>query len=84
MRLGHRISGDELGLLHLLFADDGWMASLGSFFWRRILFWLFFMDLCEAPLSWKKVRGGTIVHWIGCQIDIEKDEQHRQVDPGMG
>ena len=75
VRLGHNISGEELGLLHLLFADDGWTVALGDFFWRRLLFWLFFMDLCEVPLSWKKVRGGEIVHWIGYQIDIKKFEK---------
>lgn len=72
VRLGHNISGEELGLLHLLFADDGWAVALGEFFWRPLLFWLFFMDLCEVPLSWKKVREGTVVHWIGYQIDVGK------------
>jgi hypothetical protein len=72
VRLAHKLSGVELGLLHLLFADDGWMLAIGSFFWRRLLFWLFVLDVCEIPLSWKKVRGGTSVQWIGYQLDVEK------------
>ena len=72
VRLGHIVAGLELGVLHLLFADDGWLTSCGRFFWRGLIFWLFFMDLCEIPISWKKVRGGTQVHWIGYQIDVRE------------
>ena len=71
VRLGHLVAGSDLGVLHLLFADDGWLTSCGDFFWRGLLFWLFFMDICEIPISWKKVRGGTCVHWIGYQIDVK-------------
>eukprot|EP00435_Cladocopium_sp_Y103_P051934 s391_g16.t1 len=71
VRLGHNISGLDLGILHLLFADDGWMLAMGAFFWRRLLFWLFILDICEVPLSWKKVRGGTVVQWIGYQLDVD-------------
>ena len=59
VRLGHVLAGVELGILHLLFADDGWMVATGGFFWRKLLFWLFILDLLEVPLSWKKVRGGV-------------------------
>eukprot|EP00438_Fugacium_kawagutii_P024076 Skav212939 [mRNA] locus=scaffold374:464240:467185:- [translate_table: standard] len=72
VRLLHRIAGRELGSLHLLFADDGWLSALGSGFWRRMLFWVFCLDLLEIPLSWKKVRGGLVVQWIGYQIDVDK------------
>ena len=71
VRLGHWMSGCDLGILHLLFADDGWMTAVGPFFWRKLLYWLFFLDLCEIPLSWKKVRGGTCVCWIGYQLDVK-------------
>ena len=70
VRLHHRLGGRGLGLLHLLFADDGWLTSYGEFFWRRILFWFFCMDLVEVPISWKKVRGGVEVGWIGYQLDV--------------
>ena len=70
VRLCHRLSGRDLGVLHLLFADDGWITAVGPFYWRKVLFWLFLLDLLEVPLSWKKVRGGTVVHWIGYQLDV--------------
>ena len=47
------------------------MLALGSYFWRRLLYWLFILDICEIPLSWKKVRGGTTVQWIGYQLDVQ-------------
>ena len=71
VRLLHRIAGRSMGVLHLLFADDGWLTSSGSFFWRRLLFWMFCLELVEVPISWKKVRGGLIVQWIGYQLDVE-------------
>ena len=75
VRLGHVLAGVDLGILHLLFADDGWMVATGGFFWRKLLFWLFILDLLEIPLSWKKVRGGVKVQWIGYQIDVQMFEK---------
>eukprot|EP00438_Fugacium_kawagutii_P021415 Skav230573 [mRNA] locus=scaffold971:152920:156087:- [translate_table: standard] len=70
VRLNHRLCGIELGVLHLLFADDGWLTAVGSFFWRKLLFWLFCLEILEVPISWKKVRGGAEVQWIGYQLDV--------------
>eukprot|EP00438_Fugacium_kawagutii_P023533 Skav200888 [mRNA] locus=scaffold1581:56890:58152:+ [translate_table: standard] len=70
VRLIHRLAGRELGLLHLLFADDGWLSSVGKEFARKMLFWMFCLDLLEVPISWKKVRGGVVVQWIGYQLDV--------------
>ena len=72
VRLIHRLGGRELGVLHLLFADDGWLTALGEYFWRKMLFWLFVLELVEVPLSWKKVRGGLTVQWIGYQLDVDE------------
>ena len=72
VRLAHNLSGQELGMLHLLFADDGWMLAIGTFFWRKLLFWLFVLDVCEVPLSWKKVKGGVVVQWIRYQLDVKE------------
>lgn len=71
VRLIHRLGGRELGLLHLLFADDGWLTALGEYFWRKIIFWMFVLELVELPLSWKKVRGGLSVQWIGYQLHVD-------------
>ena len=71
VRLSHLLGGRDLGLLHLLFADDGWMVSVGRFYWRPMLFWLFVLELVEIPLSWNKVSGGTKVQWIGYDLDVD-------------
>lgn len=38
------IGGHDLGLLHLLFADDGWLLGVGKHCWRPLLFWLFVLE----------------------------------------
>ena len=75
VRTAHRLAGRELGSLHLLFADDGWLTAMGEFFWRRLLFWLFVLEVMEVPISYKKVRGGTVIQWIGYQLDVMKFEK---------
>eukprot|EP00435_Cladocopium_sp_Y103_P040223 s3631_g10.t3 len=74
-RLLHRLGTDGLGVLHLLFADDGWLTATGEYFWRRLLYWVFLLDLLEIPLSWKKVRGGLKLQWIGYQLDLDAFEK---------
>ena len=70
VRTAHRSAGRDMGVLHLLFADDGWMVAIGEFFWRRLLFWLFVLEVMEVPSSYKKLRGGTRLQWIGYQLDV--------------
>eukprot|EP00438_Fugacium_kawagutii_P025749 Skav221045 [mRNA] locus=scaffold1448:254439:257677:+ [translate_table: standard] len=71
IRVAHGLAGVPLGLWHLLFADDGWMVATGKWFWRKILFWFFVMDLFEFPISWKKVSGGVVCQWIGYELDVK-------------
>ena len=75
VRTAHRLAGKEMGVLHLLFADDGWLTAVGEFFWRKLLFWLFVLEVMEVPISYKKVRGGTKIQWIGYQLDVEEFEK---------
>ena len=75
VRSAHRLCGRDLGLLHLLFADDGWMVSVGKYYWKPMLFWLFVLEMMEIPLSWAKVNGGTKVQWIGYDLDVERFEK---------
>ena len=67
--------GSAQGLLHLLFAGDGWLVSVGKHYWRPMLFWLFILELAEIPLSWSKVNGGTKVQWIGYDLDVDRFEK---------
>lgn len=71
VRVAHRLGGEAMALWHLLFADDGWLTATGKAFWKKLLFWLFVLECLELPLSWKKVAGGTVVQWIGYQLDVK-------------
>eukprot|EP00435_Cladocopium_sp_Y103_P022226 s207_g5.t1 len=75
IRVAHRLGGHDLGLLHLLFADDGWLLGVGKHCWRPLMFWLFAMELNEFPLSWEKLHGGDCVRWIGYELDIRRFEK---------
>ena len=70
VRCSHRLMGRHMGLLHLIYADDGWLTATGTRFWRKILTWLFIYELLEIPITWKKVRGGAEVDWIGYHLDV--------------
>lgn len=69
-RCTHRILGRHMGVLHLIYADDGWTAATGKAFWKKILMWLFVFELFEIPITWKKVRGGAQVDWIGYHLNV--------------
>ena len=69
IRVAHRVGGNDLGLLHLLFADDGWLFAVGKQCWKRLLLWMFVLEVCEVPISWEKVKGGDVVQWIGYELD---------------
>ena len=70
VRLCHALADCDLAVYHLLYSDDGWLTSMGDHFWRRMLFWLFVLEVFEIPISWRKVRGGTEVQWIGYQLSV--------------
>ena len=70
VRCSHRLLGRRFGLLHLIYADDGWLAAVGKDFWRRMMMWFFVYELLEIPVTWAKVRGGTEVNWIGYCLNI--------------
>ena len=71
VRAVHKLSDANLGVLHLLFADDGWVVATGKYFWRKLLYWLFILELLEVPISWKKVKAGTTVQWIGYTLCVQ-------------
>ena len=75
VRLAHRLGHGELALYHLLYADDGWLTATGSWFWRKLLYWMFILGLAEVPVSWSKVCGGVRADWIGYRLDVHKYER---------
>ena len=70
VRACHRIMGRYMGVLRLIYADDGWLTATGTKFWRKILMWLFLFELLEIPITWAKVKGGTEVNWIGYYLNV--------------
>jgi len=82
VRAAHKLSDVNLGVLRLLFADDGWVVATGKYFWRKLLYWLFILELLEIPISWKKVKAGTTVQWIGYTLYVcrpfERASQRRR------
>ena len=75
VRCCHRIMGRYMGVLHLIYADDGWLTATGVRFWKKILLWLFPFELLEIPVTWKKVRGGAEVDWIGYHLNVSTFER---------
>ena len=75
VRSAHRLMGRHMGLLHLIYADDGWLAATGKKFWKKVLMWLFIYELFEIPITWKKVKGGAEVDWIGYHLNISTFER---------
>ena len=75
VRSCHKLMGRHMGLLHLIYADDGWLTATGSKFWKKILMWLFLYELLEIPITWKKVRGGAAVDWIGYHLNVATFER---------
>ena len=71
VRLLHALADRDLAVYHMLYSDDGWLNATGEYFWRKILFWIFALQVFELPLSWKKVRGGREVQWIGYQLNVK-------------
>ena len=75
VRSCHRIMGRHMGLLHLIYADDGWLTATGTRFWKKVLMWLFLFELLEIPITWAKVRGGAEVNWIGYCLNVSTFER---------
>ncbi|CAE7264418.1 Abcg1 [Symbiodinium natans] len=71
IRCFHLLAGLIWAVYHLLYADDGWLVAQGSDFGFRCLFWMFLFDLFEVPLSWRKVRGGVRLQWIGYELSLD-------------
>ena len=73
IRSFHMLAGVLWAVYHLLYADDGWLAAQGKYFGYSYtcLFWLFLFDLFEVPLSWRKLRGGVRLQWIGYELSLD-------------
>ena len=74
MRLGHYLVGFENAIWALLYSDDGDLIGRTDYPERGLLTFLLSLVLVGIPLSWKKLRGGTKVEWIGYLLDVARFE----------
>ena len=74
MRLGHYLVGFENAIWALLYSDDGDLIGRTDYPERGLLTFLLVLVLVGIPLSWKKLRGGAKVEWIGYPLDVARFE----------
>ena len=70
VRVSHHLLGQQLGLWHCLFSDDGLIGHSFPEAPMAMLMLLLYFDILRVPLSWKKVRGGTEVDYIGYRLSL--------------
>ena len=74
MRLAHYFLGYVDAVWSLLYSDDGKITGRTQNPERGILLHLLVLVLIRLPISWKKVRGGPEVEWIGYLVDVGRFE----------
>ena len=74
MRLGHYFVGMHDSLYALLYSDDGMLTGRTDYPDIGILSFLLVLMVVKLPLSWKKVKGGDQVEWIGYALDLARFE----------
>eukprot|EP00971_Amphidinium_carterae_P229000 4542614-Amphidinium_carterae.1 len=72
VRLVAYLAGRERQVYQLLYVDDGLLLAGGreTQFATKILYALWILVLAGVPVSWKKVRGGIGLQWIGYVVDL--------------
>ena len=70
MRVAHCAVGYHDALWALLYSDDGDLTGRTDYPERGFLLFLLTLVLVRLPLSWKKLRGGVQVEWIGYALDL--------------
>jgi hypothetical protein len=56
----------------LLFADDWLWTSTGKDFCENLISAILLLRIFRVPLSWRKIRGGQVVPWIGYEINLKE------------
>ena len=70
MRLAHYFIGYVEAVWALLYSDDGKVTGRNAHPERGLLMHLLVLVLVRLPVSWRKVRGGKEVEWIGYLVDV--------------
>ena len=72
VRLLFWVTGRSLPLYHLVYSDDGQLIGAGRRFEDPLLIALLFLEALGVPLTWKKVRGGIELEWVGLMVDVKE------------
>ena len=70
MRIIYWVTGRSLPLYHLVYADDGLLIAAGPHFEQPLILAFLLLEVLGVPLTWKKVKGGLLVDWIGLRVDV--------------
>ncbi|CAE8725125.1 unnamed protein product [Polarella glacialis] len=71
VRLVHYILGKLFFVWMLLYADDGLVLGGGNHQKQSLLLLFLILEVFDVPVSWKKVKGGFSLDWIGYSIDVK-------------
>ena len=74
MRLCHYVVGAHDAIWALLYSDDGMLTGRTDYPERGLLIFLLSILILKLPLSWKKVKGGQQIEWIGYMMDMARFE----------
>ena len=74
VRLTHYALGHTHALWALIYSDDGKITAGGDYQARKLLLHMLVLMVLRVPISWKKVRGGPEVEWIGYFFDLGRLE----------
>jgi hypothetical protein len=72
VRLCHYLIGYDDALYALLYSDDGKITGRTAYPERGLLLFLLVMVVLRLPLSWKKLKGGVDIEWIGYALDMRR------------
>jgi hypothetical protein len=71
-RLVHYILGPQFAIWLLAYADDGWFTGRGPHAYDALALVLLLFSALGVPISWKKLRGGVQIDWVGYWLDVGK------------
>ena len=67
-RLHHYVVGKRAPLWLLLVADDMYESAAGPYRTPALLTGMIIAAVLDVPLSWHKIKGGSVVHWVGYEL----------------
>ena len=66
------VAGRDHPLYQMLYSDDGTLVAAGPRFEFTLVLCLLVLAVLRVPLSWRKLRGGLEVEWVGFLLDVRR------------